>query len=618
MSFLLLLTLLMPAQTFVQVVDTAVKNGFTDEAGKWEILETAVKNPEDLPAYWKDILRDHPIPPSMGTSILHDAFLYRTKHMKAAPGENFEDYQFPNELQYILDSENYPIRVEYDNPSDEALAREVLDAAERSWELEIGQWGWWAPPIVTPEGRFRLYVAQTGMGGGGYTAPRGYYSETAWTDCVTYVVIDNQNPVSYAGIVVAHEMNHTMQAAMDCMEPSSFWENTATFVMAEVYPDQHAYRDSFLGYFQDNPYMGVDEGNQQNLYWYGGFLWPYFLAYTYRQADEPPAVFMRKVWEHASQNGMFNDPDYLHALDTLLKERGSSLVEAFHAFTRARYFVGSNSSELWTVLPGVQNFDPSPYLSARLYYYGDDYSSESTTAPHVFGVNYIKLNATGDDTDRSYTVKLKPKGDEGDEWHVQVVGTLSGYLYEADTTAASPVSLLLKNGVEPSIIMVERYRWPDHTAGEASSGADYEISIEPTVPLPVISWVAPNALKRGGTYDISVYGFHFQDGATVTFMPDDMTVNSVTVLSDSQISLSLTVPMDAAEGSYDVTVENPDGGTYTLQKVVKVEGQVEKKDDASGSDDGCNTSGARPSMILSILLALGLAMSSVRRSSLRN
>jgi subtilisin family serine protease len=76
--------------------------------------------------------------------------------------------------------------------------------------------------------------------------------------------------------------------------------------------------------------------------------------------------------------------------------------------------------------------------------------------------------------------------------------------------------------------------------------------------LPAISSVAPNTAAPGASLTASVTGTNFQSGATASFGAD-VTVNSTTFVSSTQLSVALTIGTAAALGARDVTVVNGDG-----------------------------------------------------------
>lgn len=75
---------------------------------------------------------------------------------------------------------------------------------------------------------------------------------------------------------------------------------------------------------------------------------------------------------------------------------------------------------------------------------------------------------------------------------------------------------------------------------------------------PSIVSVEPAALGPCGSGQFVVKGYHFRQGAVVSF-GDGVTVSGVSLLSESSLSLSLNIASTAAAGPRTVTVTNPDG-----------------------------------------------------------
>ncbi len=81
---------------------------------------------------------------------------------------------------------------------------------------------------------------------------------------------------------------------------------------------------------------------------------------------------------------------------------------------------------------------------------------------------------------------------------------------------------------------------------------------------PTITSLNPASRGQGATnQSITVTGTGFQSGAVVTFSGSGVTATTA-FNSATQLTLSLTVTSGAATGARNVTVTNPDGGTFTL------------------------------------------------------
>ncbi|MFY9586568.1 MAG: hypothetical protein WAT66_03820 [Actinomycetota bacterium] len=81
---------------------------------------------------------------------------------------------------------------------------------------------------------------------------------------------------------------------------------------------------------------------------------------------------------------------------------------------------------------------------------------------------------------------------------------------------------------------------------------------------PTVSALNPSAIGQGVTdQDIAVTGTGFVNGAGATFSGTGVTVNNVTVNSGTSITINVDVASDAALGTRDLTVTNPDAGNVT-------------------------------------------------------
>ena len=571
------------SEPFLQQLDQAVSAGALTAERRLTLLETAVKDPASLPSPWREALALHPLRPESATAILVDAFQARQRLGQRAL------YSYPAELPNLLDSEDYPIRVYYDDEQVRALALSVLEAAEHSWQTQILDWGWYAPPLDTDEGRYRLYVTTSGMGGGGYTAPVGTWPDTAWDDCVTYIVIDRDNDDYSVGAVVAHELNHAMQGAMDCLEPTSFWENSASYMMLAVYPGSIWYVRYFLESFQLAPQWSVADGNQNSSYWYGGFIWPYFLVSTFGESWTD-GVWLRRIWERSMQSSNFssNIPHYLTAIDDQLAEDGDGdLVSAFHAFCRARYFLGEEYNDAHSVLPHADQLEPAPTLTGSLVvdFEPQDHTPPRSSWPKPYGVNYYRFEVPND-YDRNTTLEVVTDGD--DPWHFQLVPIdgASEILEWDSTSTRTTYAFDPRPGAEYLFIV-------EHLGSESfrpnnipAQGTEYTIYLRPTIGLPKITTVSPGQVYDGSTVTLNVYGQNFFDGRTVTILPSQgIEVLEVIGSTEVQLMVKVRIARGTALGYYSLIVTNADGGAARYDEAFEV-----VKNPVAPTEDGCSCS----------------------------
>jgi hypothetical protein len=90
-----------------------------------------------------------------------------------------------------------------------------------------------------------------------------------------------------------------------------------------------------------------------------------------------------------------------------------------------------------------------------------------------------------------------------------------------------------------------------------------------SAPDPILTSVAPDAVTNEVTRTLTLTGEHFQPGLTVTVGTTAMTAR---VLSPTTVEV--TVPRGTTDGTYDVTVTNPDGQSATLSDALEIRDPV--------------------------------------------
>jgi hypothetical protein len=85
-------------------------------------------------------------------------------------------------------------------------------------------------------------------------------------------------------------------------------------------------------------------------------------------------------------------------------------------------------------------------------------------------------------------------------------------------------------------------------------------------PTPTLSTIAPASGARGQILDVVITGTGFVSGTSALTLGSDITVNSFSVTSFTQINANITVALAGAAGGRDVTVTNgpPGGGSGSL------------------------------------------------------
>ena len=91
-----------------------------------------------------------------------------------------------------------------------------------------------------------------------------------------------------------------------------------------------------------------------------------------------------------------------------------------------------------------------------------------------------------------------------------------------------------------------------------------------TVPTGLqITAVQPNSIVKGNSVQVFVSGSGFSDGATLSF-GSQVSVSSLTLLSNGLLMAQLNADANAAAGSRDVVVTNPDGHSITAPGLFNV------------------------------------------------
>lgn len=231
-----------------------------------------------------------------------------------------------------------PARIHF-RPGEEATAREVARLVDEGWAFNIETLGFRAPPSdggkIGPDERFDVYLWR-GLGEC-WTDVTDGVAATAWDDQLAYLAVDPWGP--YGGdslaYTITHELNHACQAADDWNEPTSIFEMTATW--AEQLRGGARLREPLVD-FQAHPDWSLDhDPGYDSWFMYGGALFIDFLQ-ARRFGGDPK--FMAEVWRRSRSDPDENEPDFLDALDQLLRAKGSSLDDALVEFARWRWGVG--------------------------------------------------------------------------------------------------------------------------------------------------------------------------------------------------------------------------------------------------------------------------------------
>ncbi|MBU1068095.1 hypothetical protein KJ975_00870 [Myxococcota bacterium] len=625
MSFLLFVLLLSPNTSpefrsemfsmrvpFTEAVTRELAAGQLTLERALNLRELAVRNPGALPEPWRTRALSSRIPGWAGTGILVENFQVRKQFGLRADGD------FPAPLDLFLDSEIFPIRVEYTDVYYEELARSVLAGAETAWQKEIVEWGYFMPPHVTAGNPYRILVADTGMQASGFMSPVDYWWDTAWDDCTSWIMIDWRNDAQWVRDTVAHELSHATQASMDCLEHIGFWENTSTFMEGQVEPELGVwFQDSVLEYFQSEPHRSVSAGEYMDYYWYGGFFWPHVLSSLYAGDDEK-AVFVRRIWEGAMQEsgGAGNTVDYMESIDTLLMERQADLNTAYENYAVQRTLIGEWSGSSMAKVQWADRYNTIPPVAGTLIVSErGQVSPPAGQQPQAYGTNYWELSWP-----TNYTRELRVTLTSPDQgpWSLVLFhpqwSTVQTVRME---DAVAELTFTPTAGQRPRLAVV-RGGTESFNPENPQSGVNYTLSYGPLVPDPIVDEASPFEHLQGTSGQVTLRGLYFQDGATVDFAPDTIEVTGVQIVNENEAIVSITVPADAPLGAYAVTLTNPDEGSGSFDRAIIVKPAAAKP--AIDGDCSCSTGpGGRfsgpggPFSGPGSLLLLGLGLFIIRR-----
>lgn len=564
--------------TLWQELDARRARGQIDEDTQQFLRVAAVKDPALLPADLRGLPMGGPRRPH-GTAVMVDAFQY-VQRAHAYGGRVHQLLVPVADLAHTKDSATLPIRVSWSDASLGAMASQVLGAAEHSWTVESADYGF-TPPLIEPDAeRYRIFIGDTGMGGGAYTAPYGEDPGTRAADCYTYIMFDERNPAFLVPSTVAHEINHAMQAAMDCTEVSTFWENTASYIMAQVYPEaRRELQYGFIPAFQGQPWLALDYMNPggSDGYEYGGVVFPMFLTSTYAPGSGP--VFMREVWQAASLQASGRNPNYFEAVNQVAYDYGGpgDFESLFVDLAEARYFMGDDDdgdhvqgageySGCEVALSATLSSSQLPIV---------DSPGPSGQKPAPYGVNYVKVNLN---PNFGRGLRVAFNGDMSTRWAVRalLVGTnLPTQRLEMSVDSDGTGTLDVIPGAYRTVVLLfanlglptyspTRRNWPT---------TEYYFGIDTFSPGPVVGAVVPAELPQGAQQallEITGSSFVQGDGFGVSFDDPGIAVHSVELVRATSIKLKVNVGDSAAPGAHSVTVTNEGGAAATGAGLLKI------------------------------------------------
>ena len=610
----------------LRAIDARHASGAIDAETRHYYRVAALKDRDLLPPD----LRRLPLDPAArrdATRITVEAAQWVIRN-QAQPGRVGRLLLPPPDLMSVLDSSTLPIRVTYKSTSTLAQAQQVLAAAENAWTIETGDYGFPVPAIEPGAGRFRIYIDDTGMGGGAYTVPYAEDPSTARSDCFSYIVYDPTNSTSECPGVVAHELNHAMQATLDCLESWVFMENTATYIMCQIDPPSWQYAYYLMNVFQTHPWRALDYNNysQMDGYEYGGVLWPIYLTSAYAPQDGP--VFMRRVWEACVQDDTTNSKDYFEAVKEVVAASGgpAALETVFADFSEARYFVGTDSDGAH--IPAAASFATcevttvAHYGTASLPIVGAKPTTDKQ--PATYGANHVELTLGG-----NYTTRLRVSFDGADQtrWAARVLlvggGATESLPLTLDATTQAGVLEVDPTGRTKLVLVIANLATPAYTPNDMHwPTADYSFSIEPVLVAPTLTALIPDDLEQGAVgVTMTLQGNGFVNGPDFAVGFDDPTlyVAWLASVTATEVKFVMTVPAETPLGPKTVIVTNSGGlqaegpGFLTVIAPETDGGTDGGGGGGSGGGCGCSSSSGPGPVAGVVLLLLALPFGRRRR-----
>ncbi len=608
-----------PPRTVFQAIDARYERGEITLEQRHLYRVEAIRRPSALPASLTGYSGVASV--RSGTRYLAQAFQFVAKTGDWGSPLH-ELLQPPDDLSYTLESTTHPIRVSYSSASQASYAQEILDAADLAWSVQIGDYGFPQPAIESGYSPFRYYVQDAGQGVAGYTSPYDLDPNADHPSCYTYIVID-PNLGNQVDSTVAHESNHAMQATLDCIENTTFWENTSTYIEGTTQPSYLADTYWFIPYFQAEPWQALNYFDNGGGYQYGGVLWLFYL--TNRIAPDDGPVFVREVWEACMQSSSTeNEPDYFDAIEAVAADRGadvSDMQTLYADFAEMRYFIGEDDDGAH--LPNAADYQGAEVEISAQHDYGDlpvvDRQPPSTEKPSPFGTTYIRLNLT---TGTMRPVIVSIDGRDTTQWTARVILTGNGETpkivpIHVDPDFGQGSTVVDPTGYADLVLAVSNLGPEDYDPDDSSTaGVDFYYSLEPVKDPPVLTAVYPGAVLRGQqNLRLRLVGENFSYGTNfeVQFSDPAIQVISLDALTDTEALLTITVPGSAEIGTEDVTLVNGDGQEALATDAFAVV-DVFTNPEPGPKPGGCQTGGSpSPLGLLFVAFVLGLLVWRRRR-----
>jgi hypothetical protein len=223
---------------------------------------------------------------------------------------------------------------------------------EEVWQREIVEYGYRPPkadgtsPNHGPDDRLDVYLGDVGTDGiYGYCTtddPVAFERPSGPWDVSTYCVLDNDyDPAQFPGgasglpalqVTAAHEFFHAVQFAYDFLEDGWMLEGTAVWMEDEVYDDVNDNYQYFDKSQLRQPQIPLDLAVADFESPLSGYQYGAFVFWRYLEEQHGGTDVIRRAWEFADGSAGAQDQYSLQAVDSALRERGSSFRAAFARF----------------------------------------------------------------------------------------------------------------------------------------------------------------------------------------------------------------------------------------------------------------------------------------------
>lgn len=365
-------------------------------------------------------------------------------------------------------------------------------SAEVTYDSTITRRGFRAPlddsiyhdrPDFGGDARFDIYLRIAGSGSDGYRVSEVCTDGTPATfggtpgRCSGYFVMNpgyknSHYPSEKDGVEVltSHELFHNVQDAYNAGQWRTFSEGTATWNELQVFPDSPGTWRDYLGFlpaFFREPERPFDQSMGSGgaaTYAYATAVWFQYLS----ERHGPDTI--RQIWERVEQKDAGPAPHFLDATESVLREHGSTLRDAWIEFSRWNLLTRERAS---LATPGSGYRRAEEYPAVRLE--TDLSAAESSTSYLFYGLSarYVRLRPPSATT--VYASITDPLGGEA--------SALAGVVVDKDGKPRSGTSLrALSPGDATALSDGESLLLVLTSAGRGAKARSLELKLSTSAP----------------------------------------------------------------------------------------------------------------------------------------